>query len=57
VIRKYRVSTTHSHDYNDELGNGESFVKTYDWQAILPEWESYVTKQFGEHLQGLSGVT
>ncbi|KAG2743339.1 hypothetical protein P692DRAFT_20681146, partial [Suillus brevipes Sb2] len=44
-----------SHDYNDELGNGESFVKTYDWQAILPEWESYVTKQFGEHLQGLSG--
>ncbi|KAG0701031.1 hypothetical protein DFH29DRAFT_1000625 [Suillus ampliporus] len=35
-----------SHDYNDEFGNGESFSKTCDWQVILPEWESYVSKQF-----------
>ncbi|KAG1778651.1 hypothetical protein EV702DRAFT_1196164 [Suillus placidus] len=35
-----------SHDYNDELRNGESFMKTCDWQTILPEWEGYVTKQF-----------
>ncbi|KAG1768247.1 hypothetical protein EV702DRAFT_1203331 [Suillus placidus] len=40
-----------SHDYNDELSNGESFIKTCDWQAILPEWEGYVTKQFDTEVE------
>ncbi|KAG1868330.1 hypothetical protein DFJ58DRAFT_723591 [Suillus subalutaceus] len=35
-----------SHDYNEEFGNGESFIKTCDWEIILPEWDSYVAKQF-----------
>ncbi|KAG1837173.1 hypothetical protein DFJ58DRAFT_734525 [Suillus subalutaceus] len=35
-----------SHDYNEEFGNGESFIKTCDWKVILPEWEGYVAKQF-----------
>ncbi|KAG1725095.1 hypothetical protein EDB19DRAFT_1833903 [Suillus lakei] len=46
-----------SHDYNDEFGNGESFSKTCDWQVILPEWESYVSKQFGELPKHYSGAT
>ncbi|KAG0692272.1 hypothetical protein DFH29DRAFT_882731 [Suillus ampliporus] len=41
-----------SHDYNDEFGNGESFSKTCDWQVILPEWESYVSKQFDKEVEG-----
>ncbi|KAG1721903.1 uncharacterized protein EDB91DRAFT_1256308 [Suillus paluster] len=40
-----------SHDYNDEFGNGESFSKTGDWQVILPEWESYVSKQFDKEVE------
>ncbi|KAG1856167.1 hypothetical protein F4604DRAFT_1932033 [Suillus subluteus] len=35
-----------SHDYNEEFGNGESFIKTCDWEVILPEWDGYVAKQF-----------
>ncbi|KAG1863240.1 hypothetical protein DFJ58DRAFT_912415 [Suillus subalutaceus] len=35
-----------SHAYNEEFGNGESFIKTCDWEVILPEWEGYVAKQF-----------
>ncbi|KAG0692325.1 hypothetical protein DFH29DRAFT_1008868 [Suillus ampliporus] len=41
-----------SHDYNDEFGNGESFSKTCDWQVILPEWESYISKQFNKEVEG-----
>ncbi|KAG1823864.1 uncharacterized protein BJ212DRAFT_1296390 [Suillus subaureus] len=39
-----------SHDYNDELGNGESFTKTCDWQVVLPEWETYVSKKFNKEV-------
>ncbi|KAG1884388.1 hypothetical protein F4604DRAFT_1677023 [Suillus subluteus] len=39
-----------SHDYNDKLGNGESFTKTCDWQVVLPEWETYVSKQFNKEV-------
>ncbi|KAG1839431.1 hypothetical protein F4604DRAFT_1691278 [Suillus subluteus] len=46
VSRECRVSTTDSHDYNEEFGNGESFIKTCDWEVILPEWDGYVAKQF-----------
>ncbi|KAG2743410.1 hypothetical protein P692DRAFT_20878599 [Suillus brevipes Sb2] len=35
-----------SHDYNDEIGKGESFSQSSDWQTILPEWEDYAKKQF-----------
>ncbi|KAG0699573.1 hypothetical protein DFH29DRAFT_1001911 [Suillus ampliporus] len=41
-----------SHNYNDEFGNGESFSKVCDWQVILPEWESYVSKQFNKEVEG-----
>ncbi|KAG1751737.1 hypothetical protein EDB19DRAFT_2000457 [Suillus lakei] len=40
-----------SHDYNDEFSNGESFSKTCDWQVILLEWESYVSKQFDKEVE------
>ncbi|KAG1771388.1 hypothetical protein EV702DRAFT_1049011 [Suillus placidus] len=30
--------------------NGESFGKTSDWQVILPEWVSYVSKQFDKEV-------
>ncbi|KAG1882116.1 hypothetical protein F4604DRAFT_1678550 [Suillus subluteus] len=54
VSRKCRVSTTDSHDYNEEFGNGESFIKTCDWEVILPEWDGYVAKQFDETLVKMS---
>ncbi|KAG2744598.1 hypothetical protein P692DRAFT_20703094, partial [Suillus brevipes Sb2] len=37
-----------SHNYNDEIGKGESFFQTLDWQTILPEWEAYTRRQIGE---------
>ncbi|KAG2748120.1 hypothetical protein P692DRAFT_20735432, partial [Suillus brevipes Sb2] len=37
-----------SHDYNDEIGKGESFLQSSDWQTILPEWEDYAKKQFDD---------
>ncbi|KAG1720699.1 hypothetical protein EDB19DRAFT_1835836 [Suillus lakei] len=40
-----------SHDYNDEFGNGESFSKTCDWQVILLEWESCVSKKFNKKVE------
>ncbi|KAG2047806.1 hypothetical protein BDR06DRAFT_1013542 [Suillus hirtellus] len=39
-----------SHDFNDELGNGESFEKTCDWMDILPEWKLYMSKQFDKEV-------
>ncbi|KAG2742514.1 hypothetical protein P692DRAFT_20879206 [Suillus brevipes Sb2] len=35
-----------SHNYNDEIGKGESFSQTSDWQTILPKWEAYARRQF-----------
>ncbi|KAG1849003.1 hypothetical protein F4604DRAFT_1687540 [Suillus subluteus] len=61
VIRECRVSTMDSHDYNEEFGNGESFIKTCDWEVILPEWDGYVAKQFNDDatiiLEDCSGRT
>ncbi|KAG2048897.1 hypothetical protein BDR06DRAFT_1012549 [Suillus hirtellus] len=39
-----------SHDFNNELGNGESFEKTCDWMDILPEWKLYMSKQFDKEV-------
>ncbi|KAG1767941.1 hypothetical protein EDD22DRAFT_844276 [Suillus occidentalis] len=35
-----------SHNYNDEVGKGESFSQTSDWQMILLKWEAYARRQF-----------
>ncbi|KAG2096762.1 uncharacterized protein F5147DRAFT_778272 [Suillus discolor] len=35
------------HDFNEQFGNGESFIKTRDWDSIfMPEWEEYAGEQF-----------
>ncbi|KAG1839868.1 hypothetical protein C8R48DRAFT_679736 [Suillus tomentosus] len=36
------------HDFNEQFGNGESFIKTRDWDGIfMPEWGEYAGEQFG----------
>ncbi|KAG2112260.1 uncharacterized protein F5147DRAFT_650907 [Suillus discolor] len=36
-----------SHDFNEQFGDGESFIKTRDWDGIImPEWVEYVGEQF-----------
>ncbi|KAG1787300.1 uncharacterized protein HD556DRAFT_1312891 [Suillus plorans] len=38
-----------SHDFNEQFGDGESFIKTRDWDGIImPEWVEYAGEQFGE---------
>ncbi|KAG1891929.1 uncharacterized protein F5891DRAFT_986423 [Suillus fuscotomentosus] len=39
-----------SHDFNGEIGNGESFTDTHDWKDIVPEWKSYASKQFDKEV-------
>ncbi|KAG1908949.1 uncharacterized protein F5891DRAFT_1180523 [Suillus fuscotomentosus] len=35
------------HDFNEQFGNGESFIKTRDWDGIfMPEWGEYAGEQF-----------
>ncbi|KAG1864552.1 hypothetical protein C8R48DRAFT_773068 [Suillus tomentosus] len=34
------------HDLNDEIGSGERFIDTKDWQVILEEWNPYAEEQF-----------
>ncbi|KAG2085895.1 uncharacterized protein F5147DRAFT_781854 [Suillus discolor] len=35
------------HDFNEQFGDGESFIKTRDWDGIImPEWVEYVGEQF-----------
>ncbi|KAG1752339.1 uncharacterized protein EDB91DRAFT_1243118 [Suillus paluster] len=46
-----RMNHYTNHDYNHEFGNGESFSKMGDWQVILLEWESYVSKQFDKEVE------
>ncbi|KAG1868417.1 hypothetical protein F4604DRAFT_1927280 [Suillus subluteus] len=29
------------HDYNQEFGGAESFMKTHKWDVIQPEWDTY----------------
>ncbi|KAG1804564.1 hypothetical protein EV424DRAFT_1544594 [Suillus variegatus] len=35
------------HDFNEQFGDGESFIKTRDWDGIImPEWVEYAGEQF-----------
>ncbi|KAG1838175.1 hypothetical protein F4604DRAFT_1691912 [Suillus subluteus] len=35
------------HDDNEALGDGDSFMKTKDWEDIEPVWQEYAQEQFG----------
>ncbi|KAG1723333.1 hypothetical protein EDB19DRAFT_1916156 [Suillus lakei] len=35
------------HDDNEALGDGDSFMKTKDWEDIKPVWQEYAQEQFG----------
>ncbi|KAG1721482.1 uncharacterized protein EDB91DRAFT_1256510 [Suillus paluster] len=37
-----------SHNDNEALGDGDSFMKTKDWEDIEPMWQEYAQEQFGE---------
>ncbi|KAG1821527.1 hypothetical protein EV424DRAFT_1539091 [Suillus variegatus] len=39
------------HDDNEALGNGDSFMKTKDWEDIEPVWQEYAQEQFGAGAQ------
>ncbi|KAG1897291.1 uncharacterized protein F5891DRAFT_982684 [Suillus fuscotomentosus] len=52
---KIHVPASHisgSHDYNNEYGGADSFMKTRKWDAILPEWDSYAESAFDGNLDG-----
>ncbi|KAG1733408.1 uncharacterized protein EDB91DRAFT_1084461 [Suillus paluster] len=35
------------HDFNEQFGGGESFLKTRDWEGnFMPDWQQYAGKQF-----------
>ncbi|KAG2052606.1 hypothetical protein BDR06DRAFT_1009454 [Suillus hirtellus] len=34
------------HDYNQEFGGAESFMKTQNWKVIKPEWDAYAASVF-----------
>ncbi|KAG1888941.1 uncharacterized protein F5891DRAFT_1199082 [Suillus fuscotomentosus] len=34
------------HDYNQEFGGAESFMKTQNWKVIEPEWDVYAASVF-----------
>ncbi|KAG2136096.1 uncharacterized protein EDB93DRAFT_1106966 [Suillus bovinus] len=35
------------HNNNEALGDGDSFMKTKDWEDIEPVWQEYAQEQFG----------
>ncbi|KAG1837548.1 hypothetical protein F4604DRAFT_1692194 [Suillus subluteus] len=39
------------HDDNEALGDGDSFMKTKDWEDIEPVWQEYAQEQFGAGAQ------
>ncbi|KAG1836716.1 hypothetical protein C8R48DRAFT_782882 [Suillus tomentosus] len=45
------------HDYNNEYGGADSFMKTHQWDTILPEWDSYAESAFDGNLDGDGVVT
>ncbi|KAG2067291.1 hypothetical protein BDR04DRAFT_1159335 [Suillus decipiens] len=46
------------HDDNEALGDGDSFMKTKDWEAIEPVWQEYTQEQFdGDGMPVLSDIT
>ncbi|KAG1806392.1 uncharacterized protein HD556DRAFT_1436357 [Suillus plorans] len=45
------------HDYNNEYGSADSFMKTHNWDIILPEWDFYAESAFDGNLDGDAVVT
>ncbi|KAG1873305.1 hypothetical protein C8R48DRAFT_769738 [Suillus tomentosus] len=43
------------HDYNNEYGGGESFMKTHKWDVILPEWDSFAENAFDGNIEDDAG--
>ncbi|KAG1900019.1 uncharacterized protein F5891DRAFT_1189100 [Suillus fuscotomentosus] len=39
-------SKVQTDDYNQEFGGAESFMKSYNWKVIEPEWDAYATSVF-----------
>ncbi|KAG2068880.1 hypothetical protein BDR04DRAFT_1157413 [Suillus decipiens] len=39
------------HDDNEALGDGDSFMKTKDWETIETVWQEYAQEQFGAGAQ------
>ncbi|KAG1858207.1 hypothetical protein C8R48DRAFT_674277 [Suillus tomentosus] len=39
------------HDDNEALGDGDSFMKTKDWEDIEPVWQEYAQEQFAFELE------
>ncbi|KAG2065061.1 hypothetical protein BDR04DRAFT_1122124 [Suillus decipiens] len=39
------------HDDNEALGDGDSFMKMKDWEAIKTVWQEYAQEQFGAGAQ------
>ncbi|KAG1776221.1 hypothetical protein EV702DRAFT_1046373 [Suillus placidus] len=39
---------TSGFDFNEQLGNGSSFMKWKDWQVILPGWEDFISNAFDQ---------
>ncbi|KAG1725107.1 hypothetical protein EDB19DRAFT_1833911 [Suillus lakei] len=39
------------HDDNEALGDGDSFMKTKDWEDIESVWQEYAQEQFGHIMQ------
>ncbi|KAG1884627.1 hypothetical protein F4604DRAFT_1676743 [Suillus subluteus] len=46
--RQCRMRVFMMYDDNEALGDGDSFMKTKDWEDIEPVWQEYAQEQFGE---------
>ncbi|KAG2089742.1 uncharacterized protein F5147DRAFT_780535 [Suillus discolor] len=45
------------HNYNNEYGGADFFMKTHNWDIILPEWDSYAESAFNGNLDGNAVIT
>ncbi|KAG0692661.1 hypothetical protein DFH29DRAFT_882185 [Suillus ampliporus] len=43
---------TSGFDFNEQLGKGSSFMKSKDWQVILPAWEDFISDVFDQDQDG-----
>ncbi|KAG0693558.1 hypothetical protein DFH29DRAFT_881369 [Suillus ampliporus] len=43
---------TSGFDFNEQLGKGSSFMKSKDWQVILPAWEEFIGDVFDQDQDG-----
>ncbi|KAG1848673.1 hypothetical protein F4604DRAFT_1687634 [Suillus subluteus] len=46
-LEKAKETAEEWHDDNEALGDGDSFMKTKDWEDIEPVWQEYAQEQFG----------